>query len=267
MRRLRFVFFLTTVSLIVTGCSFSFQSWELGSANKDLAAGRKKEALAEFVKTVKMDPSSKAGLEAAERGASLAYLEMKNYQAAIQLYKSVILYSPDEEQRKSAQKYIAQIYFENILDYHQAIVEYAKLLRLPASGPEKVAMRLRIAKAQYRLGNSNQALAELKSIEARPLTKDRQYDVSVLKAEILMAQKKYEDAATVLEETLKKFPERAQKQNLGFTLVVCYQDLKKYQEAIHILENMKGYAHPEFVEDQIKRLKQRIANLPAKLRK
>jgi TolA-binding protein len=168
----------------------------------------------------------------------------------------------------AAQKYVAQIYYENLLDYNQAILEYEKLLRLPGKPQEKASYQMTVAKAQYQLGNLGQALAELDAILKKSPEPDMAYSAQVLKSEILISQKKYDDAATVLEATVKQFPKRSKQQNLAFSLVVCYEDLKNFAKAIEILEKMKqDYTHPKFIENRINRLKERIANLPAGERK
>ena len=65
----------------------------------------------------------------------MAHLETKNYPVAIEFYRALILRSADAEERRSAQRFIAQIYFENLLDYDRAVVEFERLLKLgPAAG-------------------------------------------------------------------------------------------------------------------------------------
>jgi tetratricopeptide (TPR) repeat protein len=248
--------------LALTGCTFSSQKRQIQKAEKEYSEHHLNEALSSFEEASRGSDANLA-VEAALRGARLAQVEMKAYQRAIDLYKVVIIKSDDNDQRKSAEKNIAQIYFENLLYYDKAVVEYEKLLRLDFSAAEKYQFRMNVAKSHLQLGNLEQALAELDALSKEKKSEAEEYNLDNFKANVLISQKKQDQAATILEGLIKKFPERAEKESLALTLTVCYEELEEFSKAIAVLEGMKkGYSHPEFLESRIARLKSRENNKP-----
>lgn len=250
------------IAMLSVQCTFSAQKRQIQKADKDLAEGQPKAALA-LLDDACHGSNSDLALEAARKGAHLAQIEMKSYQAAVDFYRVIIVASDNSEERKTAQRNIAQIYFENLLYYDKAVIEYEKLLRLDFTAAEKYQFRLNIAKSHLQLGNLDQALAELETLSKDKLNESDEYDLDVFKANVLMSQKKQDQAAVLLEQLIKKFPERAEKESLALTLTVCYEELEEFEKAIATLEAMKkGYDHPEFLDARIARLKTRVNNRP-----
>lgn len=216
-----------------------------------------------YTNVLERDPNTQLSLQAAQKGAPVAHLDLKDYNAAVRFYRHIIYKSSDEEERKSAQRYIAQIYFENLLDYDQAIVEYESLLRLKLSEEEIFRYRFNVAKCHYNLANMGQAMSEAEALISQFPEREDLYDAKVLKANILLQNKKHQEAAEVLENVVKQYPDRAKKENLALSLVSTYEDLKEYDKAMTVLEEMRPwYSHPDFLNERIKRMKQVRSNLP-----
>ena len=243
-------------------CTFSNQKRQIEKADRAISEGHPKEAL-DFFEEAAHGNDVDVALVAARRGAKLAQTEVKSYQKAVDLYRLIIVESDNDQERKMAQKNIAQIYFENLLYYDKAVIEYEKLLRLDFAAAEKHQFLLNVAKSHLQLGNLDQALAELETLSKQQTDENEGYDLAVFKANVLMSQKKQEQAAVILAELIKKFPERAEKESLALTLTVCYEELEEFEKAIATLEAMKkGYSHPEFLDARIARLKTRVHNRP-----
>lgn len=253
---------LTLIAALLIQCTFSVQRRQIQNADKAIANGDSKLALDYFEQATHGD-DTKLALQAARRGARLAQIDMKSYQRAVDLYRFIIVASDDSEERKLAQKNIAQIYFENLLYYDKAVIEYEKLLRLDFSQPEKYQFRLNVAKSHLQLGNLDQVIAELDTLSKEKKSEADEYDLQVFKSNVLMTEKKQDQAAAVLEDLIKKYPERAEKESLALTLTVCYEEMDQFEKAIATLEAMKkGYPHPEFLDARIARLKTRLTNRP-----
>jgi tetratricopeptide (TPR) repeat protein len=253
------LFLVTTLSI---QCTFSSQKRQISNADKALSDGRPKEAL-DLLEEAAHGSNTELALEAARKGAHLAQAELKSFQRAVDFYRVMIVSSDNNDERRFAQRNIAQIYFENLLYYDKAVIEYEKLLRLDFSDADKYQFRLNVAKSHLQLGNLDQALAELETLSKEKTNENDKYDLDVFKANVLMSQKKQDQAAIILEDLIKKFPERAEKESLALTLTVCYEELEEFEKAIATLEAMKkGYSHPEFLDARIARLKTRVNNRP-----
>lgn len=251
------------LSLGLTGCSFTSRILQDLRAARAISNHDYNKAFQVYNQIIAEEPDSPRALESARKGARLAHLEAKNYQQAVDYYKHVILRSADTEERKTAQRFIAQIYFENLLDYSQAVVEYEKLIKLEESHEEAFRFRLNLAKSHYALNNLEQTFAELDVLLTQKLSADAIFEVKVLKANVYMAHKQLAEAASLWQNIIDEFPERAKKENVALNLVVCYEESKDFGKAIEVLEKMRAdYPNPDFLNLRIERLKERKENLP-----
>lgn len=246
-----------------TGCSFSFDWFQYLRARRAMMRQDYPAALMIFQEIVDRQPDSRRALSSSRQGARVAHLETKNYPLAVEFYKHIILRSPDPEERRNAQRYVAQIYFENLLDYEKAVLEYERLLKLTTAREEAFRFRLNLAKAHLQLNALEQANNELDMILSQKLEPDEIFEAKILKANILMSDKKLNEAAVSWQEVLQEFPERSQKENVALNLVVCYEEMKDFEKAIEVLERMKAdYPNPDFLNVRIARLKERKSNQP-----
>ncbi len=247
----------------LSGCSFSFEWLQMLRAQRAVVGQDFPGAVLILEKIMRERPDRDRSLEAARQGARIAHLMTKNYPLAIEFYRHIILKSEDPEERKSSQRFVAQIYYENLLNYDRAVIEYEKLLKLEHRPEEGFRYRLNLAKAHYNLNNLEQSLLEIDTILSGKLSPEETYEAKVLKASVLVHNKQLADAAGLWESILKEFPERSAKDNVALNLVVCYEELRDFGRAIEILENMKqGYPNPDFLDFRISRLRERKDNQP-----
>jgi tetratricopeptide (TPR) repeat protein len=259
----RFKLALAAVLVVNTGCTLSFD-WintirvQRAISRQDFAA-----AIALLQKQIDENPSSSKALVAARTGARLAHLEAKDYRSAVGFYRDIIMRSDDDQERKSSQKFIAQIYFENLQDYDQSVLEYERLLKLEHVPEEEFRYRLNLAKSQLQLNNLDQATDELDVLLSKSKTPDEIFEAKLLKANILVTAKRLQEAASLWQAILQEFPDRSKKENVALNLVVCYEELKDFARAIQVLEKMRAdYPNPDFLNLRIGRLRQRLSNQP-----
>ncbi|MGE0526504.1 MAG: tetratricopeptide repeat protein [Bdellovibrionales bacterium] len=251
------------LSLSLGGCSFSLEWLDLIRAQRAIARQDYKRGLAIYQRLVESHPDSARALDVARKGSRVAHLEAKNYPLAVEFYRHVILKSPNPEERKTSQKYIAQIQFENLQDYDRSVTEYERLLKLEHGPEEAFHYRLNLAKSHYHLNALEQSLHEIEILLSGKLSVDQVFDAKVLKASVYVANKQFEKAAELWQEILNTYPERSRKENVALNLVVLYEELKEFGKAIEVLEGMRdGYPNPEFLDLRIERLKARQLNQP-----
>ncbi len=247
----------------LNGCTFSLEWFRYLQAQQAVIKQDYAAALPIFREIVLSQRNSERALDSARQGARVAHFEAKDYALAVEFNKYLVLRSPDPEERKSAQRYIAQIYFENLLDFNQAVFEYEKILKLENGREEEFRYRLNLAKSHFQMNNLSQTVHELDVLLQKKPSQDQIFEIKTLKANVLVANKQIAEAAEVWHSILKEFPERAAKENVALNLVVCYEDLKDFGRAIEVLEGMReGYPNPKFLESRIERLRERKANLP-----
>ncbi len=251
------------VALAVSGCTLSAEKIEFEKAQTAAAASNYKSAVTHYDNVVKRYEKTDLALRSAEESGRISYYELKDFNKAIESYKHLVLYSSVAAARLEAQKKIAEINFEHLQNYEQAIVEYNRLLDLPHEKKEAAVYRLFIAKSYFYMNNFVQALVELESLLERESVSPEQFDVLELKANTLLQMKKLDEAASVLNQLISKFPERAKERQVGLVLAVVYEEKKDFPKAIETLETIKNvYPSKDFIETRIKNLKERQTYLP-----
>ena len=195
---------------------------------------------------------TKDKLESKLLGQSKSILQIK-------YLRLILLYSQDRKQRVSSQKAIADIYFNNIKDYYKAIEELSRLLLFELSKQEIEAIRLKIAKSYYHIGKFQQAKVEL---QKREQPSQRSFEALLLKGDILLGERSYDESALIFEDIIKSFPKRSATDKVFLTLSLCYEEQKEFQKAISLLSkflnNNKSSldtSQKQFIAMKIQRLK------------
>ncbi len=236
---------------------------DLKRAERESQSGSTVEAVQRCQRILAKEPRSTAGLKAARLGARLALLDLKDARLAITFYRHLIMYSPDNEERRNAQITIAQTYYENLNDYRSAIAEYSKLVSMARDPNEEFHFRMPLAKSYYFLNNYVQARAELKTLLSKDVLANVRFDIFLLLANISMTLKKLDDAAEAFRKLLNEYPERARKESVALNLVMVLEEQKKYAEAIEILVSIRNNSNNvDFIDLRIKRFNERLAQLP-----
>lgn len=231
---------------------------------KDAASlGHHRTALSGFDRVLKRAPESDYALKAAREGARIAVLELKDYKRAVTYHKFLVLHANDPHERVSSQKQLASIYFDQLQNYDQAILELNKLVTESETDVEIARYKLDIARANYYQNNFFQSQSELDDLLKRNVDDNERFAALVLKSNIYMAQKKYTDAIEIFKKLIPAYPEKSLLENIYQTIAVCYEESGNFTEAIKMLEIAKDKnSQPEYTELRIKRLKERQKNQP-----
>jgi tetratricopeptide (TPR) repeat protein len=216
-----------------------------------------------FARATKRSPESSWALKSAREAARISYFELKEHKKAVEFYQHLVMYSDDTKERFEAQRKLGDIYLENLQDYPKAIMEYSRLAEQELSDQEVGQNRLGLARAYYYQNNLFQAESELNEALKLKIEPPLRFSSQMLKGNIFIARKEFSKAANLFNELIKNYPEKAQQENVPMTLAVCYEEAADFQNALTVLEGMRGkYNPPEYIELRIKRLKERQKNQP-----
>nr|WP_295901245.1 tetratricopeptide repeat protein [uncultured Bdellovibrio sp.] len=254
--------FLVALVLALTACS-SQEEADYKQAQKEIAQEHYRIALSYLDKVIKRNNPTKYPLEAAREAARISFFEIKDFNKAIEYHHFIVLHSPDEKERLESQKQIAAIYFNNLQNYQESIVEYSKLQQMPHTDLEAAQYKMNVARAQYYQNNFFQAESEIDSLLKLKGDDNTRFSALMLKGNILVARKDFAKAAEIFKNLIQNFPEKAIQENVALTLAVCYEENFDFKSAIAILEQYKSkYSPPEYIELRIKRLQERMKNAP-----
>lgn len=255
-------FFSSLIVVLIVACTTSDQY----EYNKGLSRVEKndfKGAILYFKQSLKKNPQSDFALQAARMGSKVSFFDLKDFPSAIEFHKFLIMYSADTNERLDSQKKISNIYFENLNDYNNSILEINRLIAMLKNKNEIIKERLSLAKAYFYLNNFIQAESESDWVINNTKEDDILFLVLVLKGNIHLAKKDINKASEIFQFILKKYPERAVRENVATTLAVSYEELKDYKNAIQVLEAIKPiHPMPEYIDLRIKRLQVSQKNQP-----
>lgn len=244
------------------GCSPP-EKKEFHRGEKNVSSSKFKEAIVHFDNAIKVAPESTWALKAAREAARVSHYMAKDFNTAIRFYRHIVLYSESSDERIKSQREIAYLYFDSLQNYQQSIIEFYKLLQMSDKDYEVATYKLAVARANYYLNQFGEALSEINEIIRLKITDDIIFDAFLLQGNIFVAQKAFPKAILVFTDLIKKYPDKAEKENVPLTLTVCYEENFQYKEAIQILNTLREKHNPtEYIELRIKRINERIKNQP-----
>lgn len=232
-------------------------------AQKSIAQGHFRIALSYLDRVVKRTPPSKYSMEAAREAARISFFELKDYNKAVHYYHFIVLNSQNEGERLEAQKQIASIYFNNLQNHQQSILEYSKLQQLPHTDLEATQYKINIARSYYYLNSFFQSESEIDALLKLKADDNVRFSALMLKGNILVARKDFVGAVDIFKSLIEKYPKKANQENVALTLAVCYEESFDFKSAIAVLEQLRAsYKPEEYIELRIKRLQERMKNAP-----
>lgn len=230
-------------------------------ATKEIEKGHFRIAVDLIEKSAQVEKDEKNKFKYLIEAARITRFEIQDYERAIKFYKTIILQSQNEKQRIDAQQAVAEIYLENLQNYSKALQELQTLEPLIKTEKEKQKIKLKIAQAQYLTGNYQAAIEEIEV--SLKISKLEILNFLKLKAQVLVAQKKYRDAIDTYQEILRRDPKYFELENLFIATSVVYEENEDYAEALNYLTKYENKIKDKaYYELRYKRLNERLINKP-----
>ena len=254
-------FYLIAMALgVLSACGPRAESL-YNEAYSEIESGHFRIAVDLLEKSSSLEPNNLVKYKNLSEAARITRFEIQDYGRAIRMYRQIILKAEDQQQRIAAQEAISEIYLENLQDYSFALKELQVLEPLLTDNRKKEKTRLRIAQALYLTGNNQQALEEINA--AQKLIKFHELNFLKLKAQVLVAQKKFKEAIETYDDLRNKNINFFKEENLFIATSVVYEENEDYAEALNFLNKYEDLIKDKaYLELRQKRLKERMANKP-----
>jgi tetratricopeptide (TPR) repeat protein len=265
MTRLRYSRYLIFLLLLaLQGCQLDFSYFELRQAEKASERGDFSRAVRYYRKVIQRAPDSDFALKSARAASRISVYELKDFDLAMDLFEHIVVHATNENERKLAQKELADIAFEKKTDYQRAIVEYNKLLTLGPNRQESLKYKLRIAKSHFYISEFFQAESEIRDALRVAEKGPEKFELELFLANILFNTKRVDQAIKAYRSILTEYPDLSKKEKVEMSLVVSLEETEKFQEAIDLLDLMKkdSASDADFLELKIAKLQERMRNLP-----
>ena len=160
--------------------------------------------------------------------------------------------------QKKIEKKAAELAFYKWKNFEKAIRYYSQLLKRPLDPGERFLFQYQLAKSFFQLEKHSQALIEVEKCFFKGISKQEKRKALFFKLQILLFQKNFSSAESLIKQLLQDFPE--DEDFLRETLAVLYESQNKLSPAIEELKKIQQ-ANP-FVKTKIKRLEERLKNQP-----
>lgn len=165
--------------------------------------------------------------------------------------------SPIKEIKRQEKK-LADRAFYKAQNYEKALKYHTRLLKRTLSQEEKLMVQLHIAESFFYLKKHSQALRELEKCFTEDMSMEQRKQAWILKARILIAEKKFSPAIQLFEKQIESFP----KEEAFFReyLALIHESKKDFLSAQRELEKIQPSS--PFIEQKIQRLMERQINQP-----
>lgn len=249
-------------ALFLVSCSNPLER-DFQEGKKNASLGNYRIAAQHYDRVISRDTESEIAIEAMKEGARLAVLEIKDYKRAAAYYQKIIQHSRKESDRQEAQQQLAALYFSSLQDYERAAVEYSKLATSSKLESDRAEQKLMTARSYYYLGNYFQTTSEIDEILKMKANNETLFQALLLNGNVLIAQKKFLEAANIFQKIIKTFPEQSLAENVHLVLSLSYEESGDYKKALSTLESIQSVYQPkEYLELRIKRVQERAKNQP-----
>ncbi len=258
------IVFLRAVVLTLAVFAFSCQSRSeklYSTAYEKINQNEFKEAVELLESSADLEKNNVQKTKALFEAARLLRFEIHDYEKALKILRIIVLDSKDSKMRILAEESIAEIYFDHLQNYHEALKELLILEPLLNNAKKRESVRFKIAQA-LRLTGSN--LASLDYIEMSLKNNPTEpFQFHKLRAQILQSQQKFDEALKSYELIFEKNPTYFTSENLFNSVSSIYEEKKDYKLAIEYLEkNAEHISDKSYLELRIKKLKEKQINKP-----
>lgn len=231
-------------------------------ATKYEAESNYKEAVTYYERAFKVSDNANLKLEASKKLSFIYEVIQKNYKLAKTYLKYSIVNIGDFKKAKEFEQRLAEINFNYLQDYQEALISLHKLIDVEESPIKKNELQMKIAQAYLRSNDPGQALIEIDKILSNTSVENN-FDPLFLKANILQSQNKNSEVIPIFIDLESRFPDKSKENEIFIALSLCYEQDQQLDKAIAVLEkNKSNYKTPEFVEMRIASLKKRLKLAP-----
>ncbi|MCL2878314.1 MAG: tetratricopeptide repeat protein, partial [Acidobacteria bacterium] len=176
------------------------------------ALGKHGEAISYSQKAIQVLSDNDPGLSYLYESMANNYMELQQYQEAIQHFSHVLELDPDFERINDVQMKLANCY-RQISNYAMALETYEKILRLKqltAKSKDLVWIYLRLAECHFRMGSYEKSLlAAFETLQQQPRNPQEKAEALSFKADNYYELGRYQEAVRDGEKALKlaqRFP-------------------------------------------------------------
>lgn len=220
-------------------------------------AGKYNEAVTQY-ETVSKKGTGQLVADSLYQIGNIYYLNLRDYQKAIEAYRRLVEISPGSPFSPDAQRKIADIYKDKFGDLNGAIAEYDRFVKVFPKEADRAMYQM--AECYLLLKEFGKAREQYEAILKDFSYIDYKDDVYYQTANSYYLEGKTGEARKRFEDFLGKFPESKLVPDARLNIALAYEEEGNLKEALSRLIQLKGvYPNQGVLELRIKGIQKRIA--------
>ena len=250
------LFFILVIILLFSACDKSGED-AYKKADELWSAGKYNEAVAQY-EVISKKGTGRLVADSLYQIGNIYYLNLRDYQKAIEAYRRLVEISPGSPFSPDAQRKIADIYKDKFGDLRGAIAEYQHFAKVFPKEADKAMYQT--AQCYALLKEFAKAREQYEAILKDAPDIDYKDEVYYQIANSYYLEGKTGEAKKGFEEFLGKFPESKLVPDARLGIALAYEEEGNLAEALSRLTQLKGVYHNQrALELRITGIRERIA--------
>jgi tetratricopeptide (TPR) repeat protein len=188
------------------------------------------------------------------------HLYLDRPRRAVQRLRQALKLLPEGPFAFDARREIADIYYDRLMDYRTAALEYERLVHEFAERDGIDGYQYRVAQSYFLVRDFDQARTEARMLLDKWPQGRFAAEARLLIANSYYLEQRLDDAVAAHQTLLDSGPDVPLRARSLFELGICYQDLGQMQKAEEAyLTALKDHPRPDLVQIQLSALRERLA--------
>ncbi|MFH1262444.1 MAG: tetratricopeptide repeat protein [Pseudomonadota bacterium] len=250
--------------MVLTG-AFSCTTSDFRSAEEMLRHRKFYNAIELYLSFVRDHPDHRRATEALFQVANIEQMMLNDPAKALVTYRKLVSAFPVSEYTILAQRRVADLQKNHFANFHQAIVEYEKLIKIVPNHADAPAFQLEVARCYTLLHNFDQAAIEYQTLLKKHPNYDKLDEAYFEMANNAYIAGKYDRAIAAYEAVSAKYPKSLLRVQAIFGAASSYEEIDDIDNARRRYKEIeKEYPSPKVVAIRLAGLekRERMRNKP-----
>lgn len=241
---------------LILGCATA----DFRAAEELLRQRKFYNAIEFYLSFVRGHPDHRRATEALFEVGNIQQVMLNEPEKALTTYRKLVSSYPVGDYTVLAQRRVADLQKNQFANYHQAIIEYEKLIHAAPNHSDAPTFQFEIAKCYTLLHNFDQAAIEFEALLKRYPTYDRMDEVFFEMGNNAYIGGKYDKAVAAYETVARKLPQSVFRVQAVFGAGSAYEEMDDVENARKRYKEVeKEYPSPKVVTIRLAGLEKREA--------
>jgi TolA-binding protein len=244
-------------TILLFACNANSPENKFFLAEKLLEDKKYDAAISEFQTIVEKSPYSPIGIESQLKVAQIQHLYLGRAQEAISAYRELLKRVKDPKQQREIEKVLADLQFQSVQDYDQAIASYKKLIQEDGFKEDAEALYFRLGRSLFLNAKFDDAVKMFDTQKERFPSGALFWKAELEAANSLSAKGNCTEAIKRFDKVITEGKEESKVLAI-FSKASCLEEQDELDSAYELFSSIKStYPSPTVVELKMQKIKRR----------